>query len=193
MVDNSSNSDLIALTCAACGAKLHIGSDIDRFACSSCGTEFMVRRGGGVVSLQPITEGLSDILVQNKRIAAELALTRLKEEIVADEEQLRHMQESLVAKPALASQLPPDWFYAVTVSLVVLGVISVSGGGSVTGIGVLMLCGAIWPSVYIFRRTQKLKGERNAMLSDQQQRMNAAHARIAGKKVQIDALRRGLA
>jgi len=31
------------------------------------------------------------------------------------------------------------------------------------------------------------------MLSDQQQRMNAAHARIAGKKVQIDALRRGLA
>lgn len=40
-------ADFVSLTCPSCNGKLQIGKDLDRFACSYCGTEFVVNRGGG--------------------------------------------------------------------------------------------------------------------------------------------------
>ena len=48
--------DFITLTCTSCGGKLEITTDIERFACAHCGTEHLVKRGGGIVSLAPVIE-----------------------------------------------------------------------------------------------------------------------------------------
>ena len=41
--------------------KLQITKEIERFACMHCGNGHVVKRGGGVVSISPITEGLRKI------------------------------------------------------------------------------------------------------------------------------------
>lgn len=43
--------DVIKLSCSSCGNKLAITNDVDRFACQACGSEFIVNRGGGIVTL----------------------------------------------------------------------------------------------------------------------------------------------
>lgn len=76
--------NLITLTCPNCGGKLKIDDTISIFACAYCGTEHMVNRGNGVVSLKKVENQLQD--VQNSlqqvqgntaRVAAELSLPRL--------------------------------------------------------------------------------------------------------------------
>jgi len=73
--------NFITLTCPTCGGKLQITDDIERFACSHCGNEHIVKRGGGIVSLAPVTESLNQIKVGVDKTASELAIKRLKEEI----------------------------------------------------------------------------------------------------------------
>jgi hypothetical protein len=73
--------DLISLSCPSCNGKLQINSTIDRFACGYCGTEFMVNRGGGVISLAPVVEGLKRVEAGVDKTASELAIARLRQEI----------------------------------------------------------------------------------------------------------------
>lgn len=47
-------SDLVTLSCPTCGGKLEITSSINRFACSHCGNEHIVRREGGVIALEAV-------------------------------------------------------------------------------------------------------------------------------------------
>jgi hypothetical protein len=54
-------TDFVTLGCPSCGGRLQITSDLDRFACAYCGTEHLVRRGQGVVSLEPVVEHLANI------------------------------------------------------------------------------------------------------------------------------------
>jgi hypothetical protein len=81
-------ADFVTLTCPSCGGKLQITSDLDRFACGYCGTEQVVRRGGGVVSLAPVVEGLKQVQVGVDKTASELAIRRLREDIAELEEQV---------------------------------------------------------------------------------------------------------
>jgi len=101
--------DFITLTCPQCGGKLQITNDIDRFACQYCGAEHIVRRGGGIVSLAPVVEklegiekeiskvvgGVGQVERHSKKVAAELAITRLRRELDEAEEELKR----LMAKP----------------------------------------------------------------------------------------------
>lgn len=73
-------TDFISLSCPSCGAKLEITEDIERFSCSHCGKEHIVRRGGGIVSISPIVTGLKDVKVGVDKTVSELALIRLKNE-----------------------------------------------------------------------------------------------------------------
>jgi len=75
-------ADFVTLTCPSCGGKLEITSDIDRFACSHCGREHIVKRSGGIISLSPVMDVLKRVEVGVDRTAAELAITRLQREIV---------------------------------------------------------------------------------------------------------------
>ena len=74
-------ADFVTLTCPSCSGKLQINQELQRFACSYCGTEFVVNRGGGVVSLAPVVEGLKRVEKGVDRTASELAIARLTKDI----------------------------------------------------------------------------------------------------------------
>ncbi len=74
-------ADFLTLSCPSCGGKLQITSEIERFACGYCGTEQIVKRSGGIVSLSPLIDGLNKINVGVDRTASELAIARLNREI----------------------------------------------------------------------------------------------------------------
>lgn len=75
-------ADFVTLTCPSCGGKLQITNDTERFACERCGTEHLVKRGGGVISLAPVFDKLEKVHTSVDKATAELAITRIKEEIV---------------------------------------------------------------------------------------------------------------
>ena len=94
-------SDFITLTCPNCAGKLQITDDINRFACMYCGVEHVVRRGGGIVTLQPVVDelkkvstGISGVKVGVDRTASELAIQRLQSEI---QELIRRREEIATA------------------------------------------------------------------------------------------------
>ena len=76
-------ADFITLACPSCGGQLAITGDVERFACAHCGREHLVRRNGGVVSLSPLVERLQKVQTGVDRAASELAIARIKDEIVA--------------------------------------------------------------------------------------------------------------
>mgnify|MGYP000845656560 FL=1 len=102
-------SDFITLTCPNCSGKLQITDDINRFACMYCGVEHLVRRGGGIVTLQPVVDelkkvntGLSGIKGGVDHMASELAIQRLQKEIP----ELYRKRQALVT--ALGSGMTPQ-------------------------------------------------------------------------------------
>ena len=88
------NMKVIALKCANCGAKLEVDDDMSRFACAYCGVEQYVERRGGTVSLR-LVDAIQKVQAGTDKIAAELALRRLDEELTITEFNLS--QESLSA------------------------------------------------------------------------------------------------
>lgn len=65
--------DFITMSCPSCGGKLQITNDIERFACAYCGTEHIVKRIGGVISLAPVIEEM-----KATRKAAEQSVVEVK-------------------------------------------------------------------------------------------------------------------
>ncbi len=56
---------------------------LTEFACAHCGNEHIVKRGDGIIFLQPVVEGLQRVQSGVDKTASELAIKRLMEEIVA--------------------------------------------------------------------------------------------------------------
>jgi ribosomal protein S27AE len=91
----SGQSDFITLSCPNCGGKLQITPDIERFACQYCGYEHIVRRSGGIVSLEPVVRvmqnidaninlvgvGVNRLGATSEKQIAEQTIMRLKAEI----------------------------------------------------------------------------------------------------------------
>jgi predicted RNA-binding Zn-ribbon protein involved in translation (DUF1610 family) len=73
--------EAVTLKCPSCGSSLDVSSDMERFACGYCGTEQIVLRRGGTVSLKPVEEAISKVQVGTDKTAAELALVRLRGEL----------------------------------------------------------------------------------------------------------------
>lgn len=88
-------NDFIMLTCNSCGGKLQITPEIDNFACMYCGTEYQVRREGGIVALTPLVEEIMKVSVSTDKTASELAIVRLKEELSSLQDDLDQKQENL--------------------------------------------------------------------------------------------------
>jgi ribosomal protein S27AE len=95
--NGASVSNLINLTCPSCGGKLQITNDIERFSCGFCGNEQIVQRIGGIITLAPVVEGLKGVKTGVDKTASELAIVRLKGEILALSEQ----RGKTVASPSL--------------------------------------------------------------------------------------------
>ena len=80
-------ADFVSLTCPSCGSRLQVTPDLERFACGYCGNELVVRRGGGIVALQTVVDGLdrmatgvSQVREGVDRTATELAIQRLRQD-----------------------------------------------------------------------------------------------------------------
>lgn len=84
----------VVLSCSNCGARLEITPDIDRFVCLHCGSQQIVRRGGGIISLQPLVQGVERVQRGTDKTAAELAIPRLTKEIAEVEEELRRIEST---------------------------------------------------------------------------------------------------
>ena len=74
-------SDFVSLTCPSCGGKLRITPDIDRFACQFCGTEQIVKRGEGIVSVIPVMDAIGQVKQSVDKTVAELSLMRMNKEL----------------------------------------------------------------------------------------------------------------
>lgn len=72
---------LLELSCVNCSAPLQIGADMERFACSYCGTSQIVQRSGGVVVLRKVEAAIHAVQRGTDRTAAELAIPRLTKEL----------------------------------------------------------------------------------------------------------------
>lgn len=72
-------------------AKLDVFDDMSRFTCAYCGTEMMVERRGGDVSLHGLADMLREVQAGSEKTAAEMALVRYTKELAAlREEQAAH-------------------------------------------------------------------------------------------------------
>lgn len=78
----------VKLSCRACGAPLEIAEDIDQFACSHCGSQWIVERQGGIVSLKAVEQSLRNIEVHTSSSASNT-------EILALEAQLRNIRKRI--------------------------------------------------------------------------------------------------
>ena len=82
----------ITLKCPSCAANLDITPDITAFACGYCGTQQMVQRRGGSVSLKLIGEAIARVQLGTDRTASELAIRRIREELVAVEAERNRLE-----------------------------------------------------------------------------------------------------
>ena len=64
-----------------CGAKLDVSDDMERFACAHCGTEVVVQRRGGTISLMRVMHAIERVQVGTEKTAAELAIARYEKEL----------------------------------------------------------------------------------------------------------------
>jgi predicted RNA-binding Zn-ribbon protein involved in translation (DUF1610 family) len=164
--------DIVTLSCPFCGGNLQIAQDIDRFVCGYCGSEHIVRRGGGIVSLAPVVEGLRNVQTGVDKTAAELAIVRLSTEIDALEEELAELRK-MPFNEMYPPSLPERLLTAGTIVAVstFLGTIT-SDSAWVVGSGlvpVLVFLGA-WLHVS-YRRTSDGKAELGALASELEDRI----------------------
>lgn len=73
---------MVTLKCSSCGANLEITPEMEVFACGHCGTQQVVKRAGGTVSLKVLSDAIGKVQAGTDKTAAELAIKRLKEELV---------------------------------------------------------------------------------------------------------------
>lgn len=88
---------MIKLTCHSCGGKLEITDDIERFVCGHCGTEWLVNRSGGIVSLKAVEEQLGDIKKHTSQTAEHTKETAEHSKIIADDIKLKKINERIKA------------------------------------------------------------------------------------------------
>jgi len=112
-------SDFITLSCPSCGAKLEITQDINRFACSHCGMEHIVKRSGGIVSLSPVVEAINQVKSGVDKTTAELAMVRLPKEI----ENLKKQKIDLLVKNPRPSSSNPGCFAKIMLILCTLSLV----------------------------------------------------------------------
>lgn len=80
--------DIITLSCPACGGRLEIRPNVNRFACGYCGNESIVHKEGGIITLEAVEENIQKIQLSSERIATELAIPRLEKEIASSKKDL---------------------------------------------------------------------------------------------------------
>jgi DNA-directed RNA polymerase subunit RPC12/RpoP len=98
-------AEFVTLSCPSCGGRLQITANIDRFACTHCGQEHLVKRAGGIVSLSPVVDALKKVELGVDKTASELAVSPIDREI----DELRAQRATILTsspKPELSPLFP---------------------------------------------------------------------------------------
>ena len=167
--------DTFTLTCPTCGAKLKITNDIDRFVCLYCGNEHIVKRDGGIVTLKPVIDGLQKIGTSVDKTASELAIKRLKEEIMELKDQY-----------ALAFESQKQSTHSLLISIVaiLMGVYFLLNHRHplVLAISIVLITGGIAFSLYYYRSKSTRKKMCNDILSEAKEKetLLEKHRKIVG-------------
>jgi hypothetical protein len=151
-------SDFVTLTCPSCGGKLQITDDIDRFACAHCGTEHVVRRGGGLVSLAPVVDGIQQVRMGVDKTASELAIRRLSEEIA----ELQSERDSISRK------LTDGITFWLLASVVVLAIFAAVLYAAVRELAVLVFILGVGAVLISIRRVSGRRAEERLAPIDQE-------------------------
>lgn len=120
-----------ALKCPGCGAALKVGETVDSFACAYCAASVRVERGGGIVSLQLLTDAIAKVQTGTDRTAAELALVRLNAKLSRIRRDVQELEKQSLDPPymekrPLASQ--PFPLFTTSVLLIVAFFALCAGG-----------------------------------------------------------------
>lgn len=91
----------VTLRCKNCGSSLSVGPTVDQFACAYCGTEQIVTRSGGTVSLAVVAEAVEKLQRGTDKVAAELAIRRLEAELAT----LVSQRNAMMAAPRSEAEL----------------------------------------------------------------------------------------
>jgi hypothetical protein len=159
-------SDYVTLSCPSCGGQLEITSDIDRFACAHCGTEHIVRRGGGLVSLSPVVEGIHQVRMGVDRTASELAIPRLEKQVAQLEAMRRRTPD----------QFNRYWLIGIVCALVFVGIAGYTWYETETLFCVApLLIGAVTFAIFAL-----MANRRNKQLTD------AIKQELAQKQAELD-------
>lgn len=141
--------DFITLSCPSCGGKLKITQDIQRFACAHCGTEHLVRRGDGIVSLAPVLELVSKGV---DFTASELAIVRLDKEIIETELQLEKAKVSFGELKSEGKQIS-NVVIIFIILIVIVGCLMAFSGELVTTIfGIVLAILIPIGTIYLYNR-----------------------------------------
>jgi predicted RNA-binding Zn-ribbon protein involved in translation (DUF1610 family) len=135
-------SDFVTLSCPTCGGKLQITQDIDRFACSHCGNEHVVKRSGGIVALSPVVEGLAKVQVGVDKAASELTIIRLNSELMTLKQQEKEIAAKLGrARKDVANDPISSVIFMLTILFVMLSFFFSSGASRPVLIVLALMCG----------------------------------------------------
>src|SRR5215218_10221015 len=98
----------IALQCPSCGATLQITPDMETFASGHCGTQQIVRREGGTVSLKVISDAIAGVKASTDRVAAELEVRRLRDDARRIARELEELEKAISEAKTSPEKTPPD-------------------------------------------------------------------------------------
>ena len=147
--------DIFSLTCPSCGGKLQLTPDIERFACGYCGSELLVRKSGGIVTLAPVVAELKGVKQGVDRTASELAIVRLQKEIKQLESQIGEIDPAFLYEPEKFSHSNSFWIGIFLFAVVILASFNMDDGFSVfLCFGSLITSGMI--VAYITHRGRKI-------------------------------------
>lgn len=132
-----------AFSCTKCGSPLELPSGIDHFACAHCGVHHSVKRGGGIVSIEPIVEGLDEIREGTDRTSSELAIKRLKKERASIKHRIQDLENAVGLSTSAAVIFGVGILAIVGLSLLQGFITGIAGGKSFILVGPSLLFGLI--------------------------------------------------
>jgi hypothetical protein len=177
---------IIKLQCISCGGKLEVSPDMERFTCGYCGTEQIVERRGGTISLKGVAQAISRVQAGTDKTAAELALNRLEREL-----------ESLNNKRARLRTQAENEKKSNTKLMIWIFVGSAIVGGATTPHGtrsdtfppgvILVLIGIVIGIIVKVSRDKKVKERFNGELQGWNAHANDIHEKMAKNREIVDS------
>ncbi len=111
-------SPVARLSCPRCNSALEIGGDVERFACAHCGTEYVVNRAGGIITLTPAAELLQE------ESAEEAARRRLVYQVDQLEKDIETEMNRYVAGMPAYQRLRFDYARLGKINFIFVGIVN---------------------------------------------------------------------